>query len=251
MFSPKLIVFVAFLAVAATYPAIDIIPRPINAISATFVNKPLVIPLPHLIGPFTNLFSSSTNVGPKIDSDDDKFRIIVNVKDYKKDDLKVKVNNGFIFVQGSQETKQDDHDLFTSNFFHTYSLPVKASASDVTATLTSDGFLVVDAPLNVNGEKTNESVDRVVPIIESGEPLKKKNKADKVDKVDQPVLTVTPVDIDESPKVTTVVPSTSAEFDDDRKEPITSSDREEITVKDNAISNDELNEITTVNEAKP
>ncbi|CAH2102016.1 unnamed protein product [Euphydryas editha] len=221
MFSPKLIVFVAFVAVAATYPAIDVIPNPITAIRGTYVNRPLVIPLPHLIGPFTNLFSSFTNIGPKIDVDGDKFPIIFNVKNYKKENLKVKVNNDFIFIQGSQEAKQDDHDLFASNFFHTYSLPVNASASDVTATLTSDGFLVVDAPLNGNGEKTKESVDRVVPIVESSEPLKKNNKGDKVDKVNEPVSTVAPVDIDESPKITTVVPSTSADFDDDRKESTT------------------------------
>ncbi|CAH2102019.1 unnamed protein product [Euphydryas editha] len=186
MFSPKLIVFIAFVAVAATYPANDDIPRPITTIMETDIEEPSLwfnFPsLHHIFGQISNMFTSFTNIGPTIDVDDDKFRIIVNVKDYKKENLKVKVKNDFILIQGSQEAKQDDHDLFASNFFHTYNLPVNASASEVTATLTSDGFLVVDAPLNGNGEKTNESVDRVVPIVESGEPLKKKNKGDKADK---------------------------------------------------------------------
>lgn len=251
MFSPRLIVFVALVAVAATYPANDDVPRSISTGLGSDIGEPsLWFGMPHfgnIFGPLTSLFSSFTEIGPKIVVDDDRFRIVVNVKDYKKDDLKVKVKNDFIFVQGSQEAKQDDHDLFASNFFHTYSLPVNASASDVTATLSSDGYLIVDAPLNGNSDK-DESVDRVVPIVESGEPYKK-NTEDKVENVDKPASTNAPIEIDESSKATTGSPTTVTDFDDDKKEPTTPSNREEVT--GNAIPNDELNEVSGANEVKP
>ncbi|CAH2102020.1 unnamed protein product [Euphydryas editha] len=92
MFSPKLIVFIAFVAVAATYPANDDIPRPITTIMETDIEEPSLwfnFPsLHHIFGQISNMFTSFTNIGPTIDVDDDKFRIIVNVKDYKKENLK-------------------------------------------------------------------------------------------------------------------------------------------------------------------
>ncbi|XP_046960810.1 uncharacterized protein LOC124530615 [Vanessa cardui] len=253
MFSPRLFAFLALVALAAAYPASDEpIPRPITTILETDFEDPspwFRFPaFGNIFAPLTKLFSSFADIGPRIEADDDKFRVTVNVKDYKKEDLKVKVKNDFIFVQGAHEAKQDEHDLFASQFFHTYSLPENASASDVTAKLTSDGFLVVDAPLNGNDEKSKDkAVEREVPIVESGEPLQKE---DKVEKVDNAVPAVAPVEIDEAPKVTTELPTTSVD-DDERKEPTTPSDREEVTVLDNSIPSNEANEVNGANEIQP
>ncbi|XP_047528476.1 heat shock protein 67B1-like [Vanessa atalanta] len=254
MFSPRLFAFLALAAFAAAYPASDEpIPRPITTIMETdFEDASPWFRFPafgNIFAPLTKLFSSFADIGPRIEADDDKFRVTVNVKDYKKEDLKVKVKNDFIFVQGAHEAKQDEHDLFASQFFHTYSLPENASASDVTAKLTSDGFLVVDAPLNGNDEKSKDKVvEREVPIVESDEPLQ---KDDKIEKVDNAIPAVAPVEIDEVPKITTELPTTSADIDDERKEPTTPSDREEVTVRDNSIPSNEANEISGANEIQP
>ncbi|XP_050345792.1 heat shock protein 67B1-like [Nymphalis io] len=256
MFSPRLFAFLALAAFAAAYPASDEpIPKPITTIMETDFEDPspwFRFPaFGNIFAPLTKLFSSFADIGPRIEADDGKFRVTVSVKDYKKEDLKVKVKNDFIFVQGAHEAKQDDHDLFASQFFHTYSLPEKASASDVTAKLTSDGFLVVDAPLNGNDEKSKDKVvEREVPIVESGAPLEKE-KEDKIEKVDNAVPAVAPVEIDEAPKVTTELPTTSADTDVERKEPTTPSDREEVTVRDNSIPSNEANEVSDANEIQP
>ncbi|XP_013188025.1 alpha-crystallin A chain [Amyelois transitella] len=162
----------------------------------------------NLFAPLWRLFPSFADFGPKITTDDDKFQVIVNVKDYKKPDLKVKVKGDFIFVQGSHEAKQDAHDIFASQFFHTYTLPANSSGSDVTADLSSDGFLIVTVPLKGTENRAKES-DREVPINETGVPYQKE---------------VTPADA-----------TTQAVSEDDRKEPTTPSEREEVTEKDNVI----------------
>lgn len=166
--------FFALLALAAAYPAGEDVPRPITSITDTDFDEPSpwfrFPPFGNIFAPLTKLFSSFADIGPRIEVDDDKFRVIVNVKDYKKEDLKVKVKKDFILVQGAHEAKHDDHDLFASQFFHTYTLPLNASASDVTATLTSDGYLIVNAPINGADETKVAELD--VPIVESGKPLK-------------------------------------------------------------------------------
>ncbi|XP_023950299.2 heat shock protein 67B1-like [Bicyclus anynana] len=183
--------FFALVALAAAYPASDDFPRPITTITESdFEDQSPWFRFPpfgNIFAPLTKLFSSFAEIGPKIEIDEDKFRVIVNVKDYKKKDLKVKVKGDYILVQGAHEAKHDDHDLFASQFFHTYSLPLNASASDVTATLSSDGYLDVTAPVNGVDDK-NKVVDREVPIVESGKPLKE----DKEDR--EPVVPVASAD---------------------------------------------------------
>ncbi|XP_045770990.1 heat shock protein 67B1-like isoform X2 [Maniola jurtina] len=171
--------FFALLALAAAYPASDDVPRPITTITDSDFEDPSpwfrFPPFGNIFAPLTKLFSSFADIGPRIEIDDDKFRVIVNVKEYKKEDLKVKVKGDFILVQGAHEAKHDDHDLFASQFFHTYSLPLNASASDVTATLTSDGYLDVIAPIN-GADENEKAAEREVPIVESGKPLKEEKE---------------------------------------------------------------------------
>lgn len=254
MFSSRLLIIFAFAALTAAYPADNgPFPRPITTITETEFDDPspwFRFPaFGNIFAPLTRLFSSFADIGPRIESDDEKFRVIVNVKDYSLSDLKVKVKGDFILVQGSHEAKQDDHDLFASQFVHTYSLPINASASDVTAKLTSDKYLIITAPLNGAGADDGKAVDREVPIVESKEAWKSEDKEDKDKKPeDVPVQAsgVLPVEIDEA-KGTTELPATEAE-EEDRKELTTPSNREEVTVRD--VPN-EVNEISSSNEVQP
>nr|XP_034831759.1 heat shock protein 67B1-like isoform X1 [Maniola hyperantus] len=230
----RYIAFFAVLALAAAYPASEDVPRPITTITDSEFEDPSpwfrFPPFGNIFEPLTKLFSSFADIGPRIDITDDKFRVIVNVKEYKKEDLKVKTKGDFILVQGAHEAKHEDHDLFASQFFHTYTLPVNASASDVTATLTSDGYLDVVAP--INGADENEKAgEREVPIVESGKPLKEEKEPvvpapvvpvantdnvanfDKVETFDAPVNT--PVEpfakVETVDKVENVEPTAAAE----------------------------------------
>lgn len=214
MFSPRFLAVFAVLATAAAVPVTERpVPQPITTIyNEDFENPWLSFPIfGNLFAPLWKLFPTFADIGPRIIADDDKFQVVVNVKDYKKDDLKVKVKGDFIFIQGSHEAKQDDRDIFASQFFHTYTLPANSSGTDVSAELTNDGNLIVTAPVNGPVDRTKD-VDREVPIVETGKPF----KDDKVEK-------------------TTALPAVTAAEEDDRKEPTTPAEKEEITEKDNVI----------------
>lgn len=216
MFTPRLLAVAAVLATVAAVPTDRPIPRPVTTITDADVEDAPWFSFPlfgNLFAPLWRLFPSFADIGPRIIADDKKFQVIVNVKDYKKDDLKVKVKGDFIFVQGSHEAKQDERDVYASQFFHTYTLPVNSSASAVTAELSSDGFLIVSAPIDASVDKSKES-DREVPVVETGVPYQK----EEAPKEDAPVTTAQPL-----------------ETDDERKEPTTPSDKEEVTEKDNVI----------------
>lgn len=216
MFSPRLFVVCAILATAVAVPVTDQpAPQPITSIYSEDIESPwLGFPIfGNLFAPLWKLFPSFADIGPRIIADDDKFQVVVNVKDYKKDDLKVKVKGDFIFIQGSHEAKQDDRDIFASQFFHTYTMPANSSSSDVTAELSNDGYLIVTAPVNDAAEGAKE-VDREVPIVETNKPYKE-------DDVEKPTA---------QPSSTTSVAD-----EEERKEPTTPSDKEDVTEKDNVI----------------
>lgn len=235
MISPRLLAIFAVLACVSALPATDKpLPRPVTTITdEDFDDSPwFSFPLfGNLFAPLWRLLPSFGEIGPKIVADKDKFQVIVNVKDYKKEDLKVKVKGDFVFVQGSHEAKQDDHDIFASQFFHTYALPANSSGADVSAEISSDGYLVVGAPLRSEPVERAKDVDREVPIVETGRPYKQDNET-----------TITPSTANDERtttqgKTTLITKATTlGESDDDRKEPTTpSSDREEVTEKDNNI----------------
>nr|QDJ04563.1 heat shock protein 23.9 [Chilo suppressalis] len=212
MFSARVLTFAVVLTAVAALPASDkpAVPRPVTTITDADVDDAPWFSFPYfgnLFAPLFKLFPTIADIGPRIIADDDKFQVIVGVKDYKKEDLKVKVKGDFIFVQGSHEAKQDDRDIFASQFFHTYTLPANSSAAAVTAELSSDGFLIVSAPIGGAAESTSET-DREVPITETGAPYLKEEST------------------------TTVVP---LESENDKKESTTQSEREEVTEKDNVI----------------
>ncbi|KAI5645064.1 hsp20/alpha crystallin family domain-containing protein [Phthorimaea operculella] len=237
MISPRFLAVLALVAaVAVAAPPTDSkpagIPRPITIITEDDVDDAPWFSFPlfgNLFAPLWRLLPSFSEIGPKIVADDDKFQVIVNVKDYNKDDLKVKVKGDFIFVQGSHEAKHDDKDVFASQFFHTYTLPANSSANDVTAEISSDGYLIVTAPLNSPSDHTNET-DREVPITESGKPYKEQ--------------TTTTQGGQETTAIQTEATTTTTALSQKDREPTTpGKDREEITEnaeKDNDIRGNEI-----------
>lgn len=218
MLSPRLLAAFALVATVAAVPVSDKpgYPQPITTVNDDEVDDFAS----WFRGPWDSLFSSVWNlipsfadIGPRIVAKDDLFQVIVNVKKYKASDLTVKVKGDFVFVQGSHEAKQDESDLFASQFFHTYSLPANFSGQDVTAKFYTDGYLVVSAPLK-GSEGSEKAIDREVPITETG--------------------TAYSDAAEEKPEVTTPLA-----IEDDNKEQTTPSVREDATEKDNVIPHGE------------
>lgn len=235
MFSPRILAALAVgLTIAAALPTDKPVPSAITTITEDDLNDGAWLTFPlfgNFFAPLWKLFPTFSNAGPKIVADDSKFQVIIGVKDYKKEELKVRVRNHFILLQGSHEANSNSRDIFASQFFQTYSLPENASSTDVTAELSSDGFLIVTAPIK-EGSKA-DTTDREVEIIVTGKPYKEVSTTavENIDDKIQPESSVVPI----------------AESDDDRKEPTTVSDvnnqstaatltdREEATEKDNII----------------
>ncbi|XP_050669812.1 uncharacterized protein LOC126968743 [Leptidea sinapis] len=188
--SPRLFAIFALFAVAAAFPSSDkpAVPNPITTISESELedDSPWFsfpkFPFMNFFAPIWNLFPQITEFGPKIEVDDNIFKVIVNTESYKLDDLKVELKSGFVFIQGTHEAKKAEHDIFASQFFYTYTLPVNASIADVTAKLYTDNVLEISVPLNGNeGEKAEK---RIVPIVETGVAY----KTDKTDSTNPPAI---------------------------------------------------------------
>ncbi|KOB69737.1 Small heat shock protein [Operophtera brumata] len=186
MFSLSCLAIFALIATAVALPASEKpIPKPITTITsdellpvmpAPWFSVPYFGDITKIFAPLWKFFPSFEDLGPRINIEGNKFQVIVPVKDYSKDDLKVKVKQDLIFVQGLYEAKEADRDVFASQFFHTYTLPANSSGTDVTAELTSDGYLVVNAPTTDSVDRSKET-DRDVPIVETGVPFKKEETA--------------------------------------------------------------------------
>lgn len=260
MFTPRCLAIFALIATAVALPASEKpIPKPITtitnddfgpALGAPWFSVPYFGDITKIFAPLWKLFPSFEELGPRINVNEDKFQVIVQVKDYAKDDLKVKVKGDFIYVQGTHEAKEADHDLFASQFFHTYTLPANSSAADVTAELTNDGYLIVNAPITSNSEASKET-DRVVPILDTGAPFKKEEASAASEAPETLEIPEAPEKQPESQPespvvstITTSVPEIVSE--EDRKEPTTpQTDREDVTENDNEIPHgSEINDVT-------
>ena len=107
-------------------------------------------------------------VGPlaKINSKNE-FEVKMNVSQFSPAELEVKTVDNSIVVEGKHEERQDDQGFISRSFQRRYVLPEGVKAENVNCKLTSDGFLVLSAPVTVDNAVTNE---RPVPINLTGEP---------------------------------------------------------------------------------
>merc|ERR1711902_393066 len=85
----------------------------------------------------------------KTKDDDTKMEVSVDTSQYRPDELKVGVDRGVVTVEGKHEEKAEDGSTMVSRMFSKkYTLPSDAKEEDVVSKLSSDGILVVTAPLS-------------------------------------------------------------------------------------------------------
>ncbi|KAF8788815.1 Protein lethal(2)essential for life like protein [Argiope bruennichi] len=98
----------------------------------------------------------------EIKKDTDKFKVRLNVKHFKPNEISVKTVDNFIVIHCKHEEKSDEHGFISREFTRRYILPEGAAPEAVVSKLTPDGILTVEAPRKVTEpSKPNE---RVVPI---------------------------------------------------------------------------------------
>jgi len=82
---------------------------------------------------------------PKVSYDDDKFQISLDAKDYKPEDLDVKVEGNTIIITAKQEL-QESGGTRTRVFEQKFSLPSGVKAELVRSSLSREGVLTITAP---------------------------------------------------------------------------------------------------------
>ncbi|XP_048412337.1 heat shock protein beta-1 [Stegostoma tigrinum] len=75
------------------------------------------------------------------------WKISLDVRHFAPEELQVKIQEGYLEISGNHEEKQDQHGFISRSFTRKYKLPSDVDTLSVTSSLTSDGILIVEAPL--------------------------------------------------------------------------------------------------------
>lgn len=108
---------------------------------------------------------SRQDSGSTINTDKEKFQVILDVQQFSPNEITVKTSNNSIIVEGKHEEKQDEHGYISRHFVRRYILPSDHDINDVISSLSSDGILTVTAPKK---SQKPVSTERMVPITQTG-----------------------------------------------------------------------------------
>lgn len=96
----------------------------------------------------------------------DGFQLCMDVQHFKPSELKVKVVDDSVIVEGQHEEREDDHGYISRHFVRRYALPKGYDPNQVLSTLSSDGVLTVSVPKpQIEDKPSNE---RHIPIQQVG-----------------------------------------------------------------------------------
>ncbi|XP_035214946.1 protein lethal(2)essential for life-like [Stegodyphus dumicola] len=115
----------------------------------------------YLIRPRTrgNIDASGQSV---VKNESDKFQVMLNVSQFKPDEITVKTVDNYIVIHGKHEEKSDEHGFVSREFTRRYMLPEGTEPESVKSSLSQNGVLTIEAPKKaIEPPPSNE---RVVPI---------------------------------------------------------------------------------------
>ncbi|KAK9502216.1 hypothetical protein O3M35_011025 [Rhynocoris fuscipes] len=134
------------------------------------------------VRPWRNLAAGDSGVST-IDSNSNEFKVNLDVQQFKPEELKVKVVDDFIVVEGKHEERSDQHGFISRQFTRRYKIPEDVDKAALVSNLSSDGVLTLKAPKLALPEKTS----REIPITQTKTPAvkqvdqKKKEKSEKME----------------------------------------------------------------------
>lgn len=109
---------------------------------------------------------------PHIISNPDKFEVHLNVRRFTPDELKIKVKNKYIIVEGKHKESGEGERFRANHFTQRFVLPPGCRSEEVKAVLNENGILNISAPKH---ELPPPPPERLVPI----EVRKKEPQTDK------------------------------------------------------------------------
>ncbi|XP_041975596.1 protein lethal(2)essential for life-like [Aricia agestis] len=117
---------------------------------------------------------------PQIISDSEKYQINLKVRRFKPEELRVKVKNKYVIVEGKQTSTDEIQKLMANHFVQRFVLPAGTRQEEVTAVLSEKGILSIYAPKH---ELPPPPPERDVPIqvILPEEKTEKPTEATKIE----------------------------------------------------------------------
>jgi len=107
--------------------------------------------------------NSEQNGISRVQYDDDNYKILVNVQNYKPEELMIKTVDNTVHVEAKHEEKTSDGRSYaTQSFNQSFTLPRGVNPESVSSALSRDGVLTISAPLP-KALKSSSS-ERLVPI---------------------------------------------------------------------------------------
>lgn len=76
----------------------------------------------------------------------DVYEICLGAKDFGPKEISVKINDGFIVVEGKHEEKKDEQGYISRHFLRRFALPEDSVVDKVESILSPDGLLTITAP---------------------------------------------------------------------------------------------------------
>ncbi|XP_047463676.1 heat shock protein beta-1 [Mugil cephalus] len=101
----------------------------------------------------------------------DTWKVSLDVNHFSPEELVVKTKDGVVEISGKHEERKDEHGFVSRCFTRKYTLPSIANIEKVTSSLSPEGVLTVEAPLN---RPAIESSETTIPVnVDKGEVVKK------------------------------------------------------------------------------
>ncbi|XP_046751733.1 protein lethal(2)essential for life-like [Diprion similis] len=102
-----------------------------------------------------------------VKADKDQFKVILDVQQFKPDEINVKVVDKCVVVEAKHEEKRDEHGWVSRQFERRYLIPDQCNVDEVSSSLSSDGILTITAPRK---EQPKVEGERSIKIQHTGKP---------------------------------------------------------------------------------
>lgn len=100
-------------------------------------------------------------LSPELKDEKDKFKVMLNMSQYKPGEVEVKLVDNFVVIHGKHEEKLDEHGFIKREFTRRYLLPEGTEAESLTSSWSYNGILTIEAPKKVLEPVSGE---RLIPI---------------------------------------------------------------------------------------
>ncbi|XP_008552736.1 protein lethal(2)essential for life-like [Microplitis demolitor] len=96
--------------------------------------------------PWAELLRRGDTGSSTVKADKDRFKVILDVQQFKPEEKNVKVVDKCVVVEAKHEEKQDEHGWISRQFIRKYIIPEQCDIDQVNSSLSSDGVLTIRAP---------------------------------------------------------------------------------------------------------